>query len=44
MRPYIARPERTDAGLDLWVEMIREELETLTKTRIASLPIAIAKV
>jgi hypothetical protein len=28
MRPYIALPEqRTDPVLDLWVEMIREDLE-----------------
>jgi len=44
MRLYIALPERTDAGLDLWVEMIREEFESLSKSRIASLPITIAKV
>ncbi len=32
MRPYIALPEqRTDPVLDFWVEMIREELATMSK-------------
>jgi hypothetical protein len=42
MRPYYAVPERTDSVIDLWVEMIREDLDTVTKAKMTSSPAPIA--
>ena len=42
MRPYYAVPERTDSVVDLWGEMIREDLDTVTKAKITSSPAPIS--